>query len=161
MGLVDALVNRSFRETARGRVVVFSGDPRKRGYLVKSVIEEQKIRSFLKMFYFAHLYVLVFGIMLSQGWSTWISYALLERPAKHLLWSVSIFVAVYAVVVALPYFFLWQAYRRALASFGAPADEMPLAEIGAPPRQWGLLAVVGFAILVLLAVLLAIQPAGA
>ena len=34
MGFIDALVNRSFRETPAGRVVVFSGDPRKRGYLV-------------------------------------------------------------------------------------------------------------------------------
>ena len=67
MGLIDALVNRSFRETPAGRVVVFSGDPRKRGYLVRSGADEQKIRSFLEMFYFAHLYVLVFGILLSQG----------------------------------------------------------------------------------------------
>jgi hypothetical protein len=67
VGLIDGLVNRSFRETPTGRVVVFSGDPRKRAYLVRSPAGEQKIRSFLKMFYFAHLSILALGILLSQG----------------------------------------------------------------------------------------------
>jgi len=51
MGLIDAIVDRSFRDTPAGRVVVFSGDPRKRGYVVKSLAEEKRIKSFLKMFY--------------------------------------------------------------------------------------------------------------
>jgi hypothetical protein len=153
MDLVDALVNRAFRDTANGRVIVFSGDPRKRGYLVRSPIEERKTKAFLKMFYFAHLYVLVFGLLLSQAWASSISGLLYERPAHHLVGSVLTSVAVYLVVVAAPYVFLWRAYRRALESFGTPADEVPLTGLGAPKRQWILLASVGFAILILAAVL--------
>jgi hypothetical protein len=50
MGLIDSIVNRSFRETSAGRVVVFSGDPRKLAYLVRSRADEQKIRAFLETF---------------------------------------------------------------------------------------------------------------
>ena len=154
MGLVDALVDRSFRETKDGLVVVFSGDPRKRGYLVRSLTEESKTRAFLKMFYFAHLYLLLFGLLLAQAWASWMSGLLFERPAHHLLGTALTSVAIYCVVVALPYYFLWRAYRRALESFGAPADEVPLTGLSAPPRrQWILLAFVGFAILVLAAIL--------
>ena len=117
MGLIDAIVDRSFRDSPSGRVVVFSGGPGKQGYLVRSATEEQKIRSFLKMFYFAHLYILVLGIMLSQAWASWLSQTLLGRPARHLLGAVSIALAIYGLVVGLPYAFLWRAYRRALTSF--------------------------------------------
>jgi hypothetical protein len=120
MGLVDAVVNRSLRETPAGRVVVFSSDARKRGYLVRSPAEEQKIRSFLQMFYFAHLYILVFGLMLSQGCVSWLAYGSFNRPAYHLLVSLSICLAIYSLVVGLPYALLWRAYQRALPSFTAP-----------------------------------------
>ena len=159
MGLIDAILDRSFRETAAGRVVVFSGSPRKRGYLVRSLAEEQKIRSFLQMFYFAHLYILAFGVMLSQGWALWLINGSFDRPAHHLLGSVSIFLAIYCLVVGLPYLFLWRAYKRALTSFIAPADEVSLTGTNAPARQWLLLAVLGCAILILAAILvLAVRP---
>jgi hypothetical protein len=158
MGLIDALVNRAFRETQAGRVVVFSGDPRKRGYLVRSRAEEHKIRSFLKMFYFAHLYILVFGVMLSQVCASWLARGSFDRPAHHLLGSVSIFVAIYCLVVGLPYTLLWRAYKRALTSFVAPTDEVSLTGTKAPARQW-ILAVAGFALLILAVILvLAVRP---
>lgn len=154
MGLLDALVNRSFRETPAGRAVVFSGDPRKRAYLVGSPAEEQKIRSFLKMFYFAHLSILVLGIMLSQAWASWFV-GLYDRPAHHLLGCALIAMAIYCLVVVLPYALLWRAYQRALPSFaGAPANEVSLTGIKAPGRQRIWLAVVGFALLILVAILL-------
>jgi hypothetical protein len=159
MGLIDAIVNRSFRDTQSGRVVVFSGDSRKRGYLVRSDAEEQKIRSFLKMFYFAHLYILVFGMMLSQGCASWFAYGSFERPAHHLLGSVSFFVGIYLLVVGVPYALLWRAYKRALTSFTAPADEVLLTGIEVSGRQWLLPALVGFAILILAAILvLVVRP---
>lgn len=159
MGLIDALVNRSFRETPSGRVVVFSGDPRKRGYLVRSPADEQKIRSFLKMFYFADLSIVVSGIMLSQGCASWFAYGAYDRPAHHLLGSVSIFVAIYCLVVGLPYALLWRAYKGALPSFTDPADEVSLTGINAPGRQWIVLAVAAFALLILAAIaLLAVRP---
>jgi hypothetical protein len=159
MGLIDALVNRSFRETPSGRAVVFSGDPRKRGYLVRSPADEQKIRSFLKMFYFAHLSIVVLGVLLAQGCASWFAYGAYDRPAHHLLGSVSIFVAIYCLVVGLPYALLWRAYKRALPSFTDPADEVSLTGTNAPGGQRIVLAVAGFALLILAAiVLLAIRP---
>ena len=159
MGLIDAMVDRSFRDTQAGRVVVFSGDPRKRGYLVRSLAEEQKIRSFLKMFYFAHLYILVFGVMLSQVCALWLARGEFDRPAHHLLGSVSIFVAAYCLVVGLPYALLWRAYKRALTSFVATTDEVSLTGTQAAGRPWILLAVAGFALLILAAILLlAVRP---
>ena len=61
MSLLDSIVGRSFRDEKAGRVVVFTGDRRNRGYVVKSESEELKIRSFLKMFYFAHFSILTLG----------------------------------------------------------------------------------------------------
>jgi hypothetical protein len=159
MGLIEAMVSRSFRDTPAGRVVVFSGDSRKRGYLVRPPAEEQKIRSFLKMFYFAHLYILVFGVMLSQICASWFINGSLDRPAHRLLASVSIFVVTYCLVVGLPYALLWRAYKRALTSFTAATDEVSLTGTIAPGRQWILLAVAGFALLILAAILvLAVRP---
>jgi len=159
VGLIDALVNRTFRETPAGRVVVFSGDPRKRGYLVRSPVDEQKIRSFLKMFYFAHLSILALGILFSQVCASWLAYGSYDRPARHLLGSVSIFVAIYCLVVGLPYALLWRAYKRALPSFTDPADEVSLTGISAPRRQWIVLAVASFALLILGVILvLAVRP---
>jgi hypothetical protein len=159
VGLIDAIVNRAFRETQAGRVVVFSGDPRKRGYLVRSPAEEHKIRSFLKMFYFAHLYILVFGVMLSQVCALWLARGSFDRPAHHLLGAVSIFVAIYCLVVGLPYALLWRAYKRALTSFVVPTDEVSLTGTQAPGRQWIVLAVAGFALLILAAILvLVVRP---
>jgi hypothetical protein len=159
VGLIDAIVDRAFRETQAGRVVVFSGDPRKRGYLVRSPAEEHKIRSFLKMFYFAHLYILVFGVMLSQVCALWLARGSFDRPAHHLLGAVSIFVAIYCLVVGLPYALLWRAYKRALTSFVVPTDEVSLTGTQAPGRQWIVLAVAGFALLILAAILvLVVRP---
>jgi hypothetical protein len=53
MGLIDAIVDHSFQDAQSGRVVVFSGDRNQRGYLVRSLADEKKIRSVIKMFYFA------------------------------------------------------------------------------------------------------------
>jgi hypothetical protein len=159
MGLIDAIVARSFRETQAGRVVVFSGDPRKRGYLVRSLAEEQKIRSFLKMFYFAHVYILVFGVMLSQVCALWLARGEFDRPAHHLLGSASIFLAIYCLVVGLPYALLWRAYKRELTSFVAATDEVSLTGTKAAGRPWIVLAVVGFALLILAVILLlAVRP---
>jgi hypothetical protein len=159
MGLIDAVMNRSFRQTPAGRVVVFSGDPRKCGYLVKSPAEEEKIRSFLRMFYFAHLYIVVFGVLLSQVLASWLSYRAFDRPAHHLLGSASLFVAIYGLLVGVPYAFLWRAYKRALRSFTAPADEVSLTGTTVPGGRWILLAMTALVLLTLAAtLLLAVRP---
>jgi hypothetical protein len=59
----------------------------------------------------------------SRGFASSFSYGSFERPAHHLLGSVSFFVGIYLLMVGVPYAVLWRAYKRALTSFTAPADE--------------------------------------
>jgi len=96
MGVLDAIVSMAFRDEPAGRVVVFSGDRRKRGYVVRSEAEELKIKSFLKMFYFAHFYILILGMSLANAWSTFVIHmGRMGRPEGHLVrnmkhWSWSV-----------------------------------------------------------------------
>jgi len=160
MGLLEAIVNRSFRETASGRAVVFPGDSQKQGYLVRTAAEEQKVRSFLKLFFFAHLYLLVFGVLLSNICASWLVEKLFDRPARHMLAVMAISLAVYAAIFGVPYFFLWRTYKRALTGFTDTADAVSLTGASAPQRSWVLLAVIGFALLVLAAIFfLTMRPA--
>jgi hypothetical protein len=55
MGLLDAVVGRSFRDDKAGRLVAFPVDRRIRAYVVRSESEELKIRAFLKMYHCAEL----------------------------------------------------------------------------------------------------------
>jgi hypothetical protein len=48
VGFIDLIVNRSFRDEPNGRVVVFDGVGRNRGYLLRSLADEQRIRAFLR-----------------------------------------------------------------------------------------------------------------
>ena len=63
---------------------------------MRSEAEELKIKSFLKMFYFAHFYILILGMMLANAWSTFVIHLEgMGRPAgtygteyEHCGWSV-------------------------------------------------------------------------
>jgi hypothetical protein len=123
MALLDAMVSAYFRSEKAGRVVVFPGDRRHRGYVVKSQAEEQKIRSFLKMFLCAHASILVLGYLLAYGWSHEIVYAL-GRPALHIYRTIGIFAGIYSVVAGLPYFILWRSYKKAFVNFVSAEDEV-------------------------------------
>ncbi len=123
MALLDSIVGARFRDEKVGRVVVFSGDRRTRGYVVKSESEELKIRSFLKMFYFAHFSILLLGYFLASEWSRAIYHAL-GRPEAHLFRAMCISLGVYLAVVAVPYFLLWRSYKKALVSFVSLEDEV-------------------------------------
>ena len=138
MGLVDSIVGKSFRDEKAGRVVVFTGDRRNRGYVVKSESEELKIRSFLKMFYFAHFSILLLGMLVSNAWLTFIIHLQeLGRPAAHLLRTEGIYLGMYSLVVGLPYFLLWRSYKKALVSFVSAQDEVLVS--GAQADKLGLL----------------------
>jgi hypothetical protein len=106
-----------------GRVVVFPSDRRTRGYLVKSEAEELKIRSFLKMFFFALLSVFILGYFLAHEWSMWLVYDL-GRPAAHLFRTSCICLGIYSLVVGLPYLLLWRICKKALLSFVSAQDEV-------------------------------------
>jgi|SRR5271165_4559089 len=123
MGLFDSLVGRCFRDEIAGRVVVFPGDRRKRGYLVKSEAEGLKIASFIKMYFFAHLSIFILGYLLAYAWAMWLVYDL-GRPAAHLFRTACIFLGIYGLVVGLPYLLLWSTYKKALLSFVSAQDEV-------------------------------------
>ena len=143
MGILGAVVDPCFRDDKKGRVVVFPGDGRKRGYLVKSDGDEQKIRAFLQMFYSAHFAIFVLGYFLASEWSRDIYHLrLLGNPADHLLRSGMISGGVFLVVVGLPYFLLWRSYKNTRMSFVSAEDEV-LVTVGRPRQsmQWRFLAI--------------------
>jgi hypothetical protein len=157
MGVLDSIVDRYFRDEKAGRVVVFAGDRRHRGYVVKSPAEELKIRSFLKMFFCAHASILFLGSLLASGWSTDLSH-LLDRQAVHALRTGGIFLGIYFLVVGVPYWLLWRSYKKAFLSFVSVEDEVLVS--GKRPRQEQVLlgvALIAFAIVILLGVLLLIR----
>jgi hypothetical protein len=123
MALLDSIVGACFRDEKAGRVVVFSGDRRTRGYIVRSESEELKIRSFLKMFYFAHFSILFLGYFLGFEWSRQI-YRALGRPEAHMFRAMCISLGVYLLVAGVPYFLLWRSYKKAFVSFVSPEDEV-------------------------------------
>src|SRR5882762_7218365 len=116
MGLIDYTVNAQFRDEKAGRVGVFPGDRRGRGYVVKSELEESRIRSFLKMYFFAHISIIVLGNFLALEWSTGLNHEL-GRPALHLYRAMGIAAVTYFVVTGVPYWLLWRAYKKAFVSF--------------------------------------------
>src|SRR6202166_1228008 len=151
--LLDSIVGARFRDEKAGRVVVSSGDRRTRGYVVRSESEELKIKSFLKMFYFAHFSILLLGYFLASEWSRGIYHAL-GRPEAHLFRAMCISLGVYLVVVAVPYFLLWRSYKQALMSFVSLGDEVLVSGRRASRKQMFIFIAAGL-ILLGLAVLLA------
>jgi hypothetical protein len=146
MGLLDFVVDKSFRDEKDGRVVVFPGDHHNRGYVVRSESDEVKIRSFLKLFYFARSSVALLGLWLAIEWSKDVNYAL-GRPAEHLLRTLSIFAGMCSLVMLFPYLLLWRTYKKALLSFVSVHDEILVSGKSAAGRRWGVVA--GLATLVL------------
>ena len=151
MGVLDAVISGAFRDEPAGRVVVFSGDRQNRGFVVRSEADELKIKSFLKMFYFAHFYILILGMMLANAWSTFVIHLEgMGRPAGHMVRNTSIAVGVYCVVVGLPYALLWRSYKKALPSFVSPQDEVVVSDQSKRQQQWKLvLVILGLALLVI------------
>ena len=158
MSLLDTIVDANFRSEGAGRIVIFSGDRRHRGYLVKSPAEELRIKSFLKMFYFAHFSILSLGILLSSVWSTDLNH-ILGRPEDHLARTVGIFIGIYFLVVGLPYWLLWRSFKKAILTFVSAQDEVVVS--GKSASQQRLLfvrvGVIAFAVLVMFAVFLLVR----
>jgi hypothetical protein len=151
MSLLDAIVGRAFRNEKAGRVVVFTGDRRHRGYIVRCESDELRIRSFLKMFYFAHFSILVLGMLVANAWSSFVIHIdSLGRPAEHLLRTQSIFIGIYSIVVGLPYFLLGRSHKRSLSSFVSSQDEVLVSGTAENRQSWiTYLAIIVFITLVL------------
>ena len=152
MGFLDSIVGRAFRDEEAGRVVVFAGDRRKRAYLVKSESEERKIRSFLKMFYFAQTSILVLGMLVANAWSTFLIHLeAFGRPAEHLFRAMGVSLGIYLVVAIAPYFLLWRSYKRAFLSFVSTQDEVVVSGRPAGRQPWmTIFALIGMGTLILL-----------
>ena len=154
MGFLDSIVARSFRNEKAGRVVVFSGDRRNRGYLVKSEAEELKIKSFLKMFYFAHLSILVLGMLMANAWSGFLTtIQAFGRPAEHLVRIGSTFLVIYSLVVGLPYFLLWKSYKKSISSFVSAQDEVLVSGKNPAGVSWIAIAMFALALVILAGVI--------
>lgn len=123
MSLLDTIVDANFRSEGAGRIVIFSGDRRHRAYLVKSPADELRIKSFLKMFYFAHFAILSLGILLSSAWSMFLNH-ILGRPGDHLARTVGVFIGIYFLVVGLPYWLLSRSFKKAILTFVSAQDEV-------------------------------------
>jgi hypothetical protein len=126
MGFIDAVVNRSFRDEPQGRVVVFSGVARGQGYLVRSASDERRIHAFMKMFVFAALALQILGALLVAAWLSIFLRATGTPTLERELTRGGFYLAAYALVVGLPYFFLLRAYRQAVPSFVSPGDAVTL-----------------------------------
>jgi hypothetical protein len=157
MGLMDHVVGANFRDEKGGRVVVFPGDRRGRGYIVKSEAEEARIRSFLKMFFFAQFSILFLGNFLANGWAHDLTYAL-GRPILHLYRAMGIAAGIYIVVVGVPYFILWRSYKKAFLSFASAQNEVSVSRSsGQKNRIFITGAVITFAVMIAVAVLFLIK----
>jgi hypothetical protein len=153
MGLLDSLVDRSFANEEAGRVVVFPGDRRTRGYIVRSNADELRIRSFLKLFYVARSSVFLLGLWLAAGWSKDINNAL-GRPDEHLLRTSGVIFGTYLLILGTPYLLLRRTYEKAIVNFVSTQDEVVILEKGAVGRRWSVIIAVitlGIAIAVLFA----------
>ena len=128
MGLINYIVGDQFRNEKAGRVIVFPGDRRGRGYLVKSEAEESRIRAFLKMFYFAHLSILMLGNFLAMGCSTVLNHELGIR-ALHFYKAMGIALGIYCIIVGLPYWLLWRSYKKEFPVFTSGLDEVVISGI--------------------------------
>jgi|SRR4029077_356471 hypothetical protein len=155
MAPLDLVVEANFRSEPTGRVVIFPGS-RRRGYLVKSRAEELKIRSFLKMFYFAHFSILLLGYLLGFEWSRELSYAL-GRPFA-LLFRMGITLVFFAVVVGVPDWLLWRSYKKAFLSFVSLEDEVVLSGKSTGRRYWIVRAgLIALGILILFGIMLLVR----
>src|ERR1700752_1999605 len=136
MGLIDYTVERSFRNEKAGRVVVFSGMAKGHCYLVRSTGEEQRIRAFLRMYFFAQFSIQMLGTLLACGWIGTLGGAT-DRPSlERELVRGGTFLAAYVLVVGLPFGFLWRAYKKSVVSFVSPQDEVAVASRPLNRTQW-------------------------
>lgn len=157
MGLLDYFVDPYFLDEKAGRVVVFAGDRRRLGHLVRSESEERKIRAFLEMYYCGEFSIQLVSMLLTIGWTTELPYAS-EHLVARLLKSGAIFLGIYSLVVALPYVFLRRTYKKGILSFISAQDEVVVS--GQRPRKQKVLLTVvaiAFAIVIFVAIILLIR----
>ena len=111
-------------------MVVFNGVGRGQGYLVRSASDEPRIRAFLKMYLFAEFAIQMLGTLLVAAWLSSLLGATGRPTLDGELTRGGFFLAAYTLIVGLPFFFLWRAYRQAVFSFVSPGDAVAIAPSG-------------------------------
>jgi len=140
MSFLDLIVDANFRSENAGRIVVFSGVARNRGFLVKSPADELRIKSFLKMFYFAHFAILWLGILLSLAWSNGLNH-ILRKPEDHFARTMGVFIGIYCLVAGLPYLLLWRSFKKSIFTFVSAQDEVVVSGTSPSQQRWRLVAI--------------------
>ena len=151
MSLLDSVVGANFRSAKTGRIVISPGILGNRGYVVRSDAEELKIRSFLRMFYFAYFAVLFLGNLLSLRLSVDVYNASLDSYA-HLFRALVLCVAIYSVVFGLPFLLLWRSYKKSFLDLVSDQEEVSVSgEVLAAGRNarrlWMALLAIGLLVL--------------
>jgi hypothetical protein len=150
MGLLDAVIGKYFRDEKVGRVVVFAGDRRNRGYVVDSGAEEARIRSFLKMFHFAEFSILLFGSSLAFAWSTFFSnLQSLGSPEEHVIRTMCIYLVINAILVGVPDWLLRRSYKKSFLSFVSSEQEVVVSGKSAGHQAWTAYATLAVALVIL------------
>lgn len=135
MSFLDTVVGQAFRNDKAGRVVVFTGDRKNRGYIVRSETDELKIKSFLKMFYFAHFSIFLLGSCLTYAWSIFlVDLHVFRRASEDFVRIFAFFLGINCILVWIPDFLLWRSYRRALSNFVSAQDQVEVASWPANQR---------------------------
>jgi hypothetical protein len=153
MSFLDSVVGQCFGDQKAGRVVVFAGDRRHRGYVVRSESEELKIRSFLKMYFFAQFAIQLLGSCVAYAWTMFFRDAL-GRTSENYLTTGGLFLGFDVLLVGLPFFLLWRSYRKSLLNFVSAEDEVVVTEWTGNQKFRTTAVAVAAACLVLLTVIL-------
>lgn len=120
---------------------------------MRSEADELRIKSFLKMFYFAHFSILLLGAMLASAWAMFvIDLDVMRRPAGRFVRSEAVCLAIYCLVVGLPEFLLWRSFKSSRSTFVSAQDAVSVS--GPIPGQrrrviQAALIVLGFAVIAL------------
>jgi hypothetical protein len=158
MSFLDVALAPAFRDEPAGRVVVPLGLRRRRGYLIRSSADEQKIRAFLKLFLFAQMTLQTLGMLAAFGLTNVGRQWNAAENAHDVIVMIVSFVVAYGLLAVLPLVLLFALYRRALASFFAAEDEVA---VGPAPltqaRRYLFSAVFGVTLLLALGIWLAIR----
>jgi hypothetical protein len=101
------------------------------------------------MYFFAEFSIQLLGTVLVALWVSSVVGASGRPSVERELASGGMFLGAYALIVGLPFLFLWRAYRGAVRSFVAPEDEVVVPPRPLDPSDRIALAVV--AVLVVLA----------
>jgi hypothetical protein len=151
MGFVDSLAGQAFRSGDNGRVVVFPAGGA-RAYRVGSEAEERRIRSFLRMYFYALLAIQVLGTLAAYGWWDILGGLGHGASARDLLRIGILMLVAYGLCVALPLILLSRSLRRDLTSFVSESDAVPVPPAAPSAARRMLLAMLVFGLVLVLGV---------